>query len=120
VSSITLSLLKDTGWYTNVNLTYSEGNNMTFGRNRGCLFLTTNACSTTPEYCTSGSNITFYHNSFGLCQNTGFLSSCKANLDYSRRNCKDPNFLGIYGNRSVTFDTPGWNAQGYLATVINR
>jgi hypothetical protein len=91
---------------------------MNFGRNRGCSFLTTEACSTSPEYCQSGSGITFYHSGQGNCRNSDFFSACKVMFGYSNRMCKDPGFSGFYSDRAVTLDTPGWNAEAFLATVI--
>ncbi|CAL8236654.1 unnamed protein product, partial [Arctogadus glacialis] len=40
MSRMTLALFKDTKWFENVDMSFNEDKYMTFGRNRGCSFIT--------------------------------------------------------------------------------
>jgi hypothetical protein len=122
LSELTLAVLLDTHFWYRIDMGYAETKYMTFGRSRGCEFLFNYSCQANPDYCSTSNkrNVTFYHNAFGTCMNTPLFRRCKVVSANVTTFCKDTTFLGVRGDRNITLDYMGPDAQGYMATVINN
>jgi leishmanolysin len=119
LSGITLALLQDTGFFTSVNLEFSESKYMRFGRNRGCDFLSMDKCDLRPEFCSSGNGITFYATALGHCSSNTFVNTCKVFSAYTNRICKSASYSGFYGNLNTGLESNGWQSRGHMATVVS-
>jgi hypothetical protein len=118
LSVLTASLLKDTGYWDEVNENLTDP--IWWGKNGGCSFLTfdCNALSVYDEFKPSGfSGCSFLADGFGKSSSEAYSDSCSYIRPYSSFMCEDAdaandplnadraNFLSDYGFNSKCFDS---------------
>ncbi|EGR32543.1 leishmanolysin family protein, putative [Ichthyophthirius multifiliis] len=93
LSIFTIALLKDTGFYPEVNENMAD--NIFWGKGKGCDFLE-NACQSTvqyPEYSKqkSQTQCTFEYDGIGIVNSQFYTDNCGVVQPYSNRLCTNPN-----------------------------
>lgn len=122
-TKFTTALLRDTGYYTSVNATM-EGP-ISFGKNKGCTFVT-GACSTTnAEFCTNGAtNICDLNgNSVSACTSSTFTDpGCYLPIGYSNGHCYEPSNNFQNNTSYVTYLGVGFGntARCFMSNVTNN
>ena len=90
MSRFTLALFESTGWYQNVNYTYTE--TTTWGKGKGCNFLNIDLCDSV-EFCQDSSfNCDWEATAIGKCTVDPFTGSCNVYKYYTNTICVDENY----------------------------
>jgi hypothetical protein len=114
ISSLTLALFEDSGFYTRVKYDYSEEQHMSFGRGRGCTFLTITDCSIRPEYCNTN-GLVMYNLGSGNCA-AAMFADCSTRQIYTNKICRSETY---FLNSGAALESNGWNSWGYNSTAVD-
>lgn len=124
LSSITVAWLKDTGWYTDINMEMTQ--EFSHGAGKGCTFYTNaNPCDTEPEFCNSNPDAiscTLDGTSPGVCEiatNSPTIdSSCRIRAPSSQQICNREENV-IYTDPAYTGEAYSANSKCFVSDLID-
>lgn len=109
-----MAFFKDSGFYADVDLSFSES--IQWGKNRGCDFL--NSCNTSfPEFVdeNDGNSCSFYHFGYGYPKQENLTDNCHINFIYGDTKCTDPSDLTPYSDD--TFEENGIESKCFTSNI---